>query len=70
MEDKTLSELIEKMKEQRYSQRRMAKELGMSASALNGKLHLKTSFKLDEAGKMCDLLEIPYSKIPQYFFIR
>lgn len=41
-----------------YSQRSLAKTLGMSVNTLNAKINGKSDFNVDEVMKVCDALKI------------
>lgn len=53
-----ISKLKGKIVEAGYTQRALAAELGMSKNTLNNKITGKTSFNMDEAMRLCELLGI------------
>ena len=60
-----------KMLEHGFTQRSLATVLGMNTNTLNSKINNKTSFTVEEASKLCELLHI--SAAPEsvpFFFCR
>ena len=47
-----------RMAEKGYTQRALAKKLGMSVNTMSSRLTLRTPFNTDEIEKMCDELDI------------
>lgn len=47
-----------KIAEKRTSQKKVAAEMGISEQSLNRKLNGKRAFTVEEATKICDILEI------------
>ena len=47
-----------KMLEHGFTQRSLANVLGMNTNTLNSKINNKTSFTVEEASKLCELLHI------------
>ena len=46
------------MQKRGYTQRKLAKELGMSKNALNNKVNGRSVFTVDEVKEMCSILGI------------
>ncbi len=51
-----------------YTQAAFAREMNMSECALSLKLNGHSEWTAEEMRKACDLLSIPVSEIPLYFF--
>ena len=51
-----------------YTQSEVAQKIGISTQSLNYKLLNKTEFKVDEAYRLCDVLEIPKESMSDIFF--
>lgn len=62
------SKLLGKMKEVGYTQSELANSIGCSETTLNLKLKNVREFKLGEAKKICDILDIDILQIAEYFF--
>lgn len=60
--------LLGKIKEKKYTQETLAKELGMQTATLNQKLNNRARFKQGEISAMCKLLDIKDNEIGKYFF--
>lgn len=60
--------LREKIRMRGYTQEMLAKELNISTSTLNQKMNNKTSFKMTEALKICELLDIDLKRIREFFY--
>ncbi len=60
--------LLGKIKEVCKTQDIFADKLGISRTALNLRLNNKADFKAKEIKKACEILKIPVSDIPIYFF--
>lgn len=56
------------MREKRYTQPVLAKELNISLSALNHKLNGLAAWQWDEMERLLKVLEIPSEQIGDYFF--
>lgn len=50
-----------------YTQGEIAENLGMSMSYMSKRFVGKEAFALSHVYAICDMLEIPYSEIPEYF---
>ncbi|WP_010293560.1 DUF739 family protein [Clostridium senegalense] len=53
-----VNKLKGRMVEKSYTQKNMAKELGITQQALNAKLNKRSQFTLDEVVKIVNILEI------------
>lgn len=53
--------------EKRTSQRKVAAEMGISEQSLNRKLSGKRAFTVEEAKKICDILDIPPHRRAEIF---
>lgn len=62
------SKLRGRMREFGFTQAEMAKEIGVSEATLNLTLNNNRVFKQDEIMKACEVLEIPLTAVPEYFF--
>lgn len=62
------SELLSKMEENRYSQQRLAKDVGMGRTSLNLKLNNKGEFSQKEVLAISELLGIKKEEYGKYFF--
>ena len=62
------SKLLGRMKEVGYTQAELANSIGCSETTLNLKLKNVREFKLGEAKKICDILDIDIFQIAEYFF--
>lgn len=60
--------LREEIRKSGYTQEMLAKELNISTSTLNQKMNNKTSFKISEAFKICELLDIDLKRIREFFY--
>lgn len=47
---------------------KFAASMGITSTTLGRKLSNKTTFKQDEIVKACELLDIRFGEIPEYFF--
>lgn len=56
------------MREKRFSQTGLAKELNISLSALNQKLNGRYPWHWNEMEKLLKVLDIPCEQIGEYFF--
>lgn len=57
------------MVEKGFSQRSLAKAMGVSKNTLNAKLNAKTSFNTEEASKICEILGIEESNLKAEIFL-
>src|SRR5699024_3971673 len=62
--------LVDRMHQYRYNQTTLAKALKISRESMNSTINSNTPFTLSEIIKICQLLDIPHSKIGEYFFIK
>nr|DAY30347.1 MAG TPA: helix-turn-helix domain protein [Caudoviricetes sp.] len=60
--------LREEIRKSGYTQEMLAKELNISTSTLNQKMNNKTSFRISEALKICELLDIDLKRIREFFY--
>jgi len=60
--------LREEIRKSGYTQEMLAKELNISTSTLNQKMNNKTSFRISEAFKICELLDIDLKRIREFFY--
>ena len=60
--------LLGRIKECGFTQRTLAKEIGINPSTLSEKLNNKYAFTMAEMDKICKKLNIPKSEIGVYFF--
>ncbi len=60
--------LYERMAEYRYSQSSLANAIPISRTSINHKLQGKNLFTQWEIKRICELLEIPPTKVGRYFF--
>lgn len=51
-----------------YTQSEVAQKIGISTQSLNYKLLNKTEFKVDEAYRLCNVLDIPKETMGDIFF--
>ena len=70
MEKYNYDKLLGKMREKRFTQDILAEKIGISATSMNLTLNNKRDFKQEEILDVCKCLNIPMSKIPEYFFCR
>ena len=54
--------------EKGYTLSSFAEVLGLSRASLRNKMSGASSFRVSEVKKMCDLLDIEYSEVGNYFF--
>ena len=54
--------------EKGYTLSSFAEVLGLSRAGLRNKMSGVSSFRVSEVKKMCDLLDIEYSEVGDYFF--
>ncbi|GAB0305514.1 DUF739 family protein [Staphylococcus pseudintermedius] len=60
--------LCERMAEYRYSQSSLASAIPISRTSINHKLQGKNLFTQWEIKRICDILDIPPTKVGKYFF--
>lgn len=68
MERYDYNKLLGKMREKRVTQDALAAEIGISSTSMNLSLNNKRDFRQDEILSVCEVLDIPLSEIPRYFF--
>lgn len=61
-----LCKLNKLLEENRYSQRKLAKAIGMSDAVMNSRMNQKTVWSLTEALAIADLLKIPAGSIKDF----
>lgn len=59
--------LHEKMIEERYSQRSLAKKIGMPVAVMNSRINGRTDWRITEALVISKLLDIKYNQIVEFF---
>lgn len=64
------SKLSGKIKEVCGTRDNFAKMLGIGRVSLSMRLNNKQDFTANEINRSCDILDIPLSEIPEYFFCR
>ena len=64
MERYDYGKLLGRMREKRITQ------VGISETSMNFSLNNKRDFKQEEILSVCEQLEIPLSRIPEYFFCK
>ena len=62
------SKLLGKIAECKLNQTLLSKAIGKDKSTVNAKLNGKGSFNSVEIVKICETVDIPKEKIPEYFF--
>lgn len=62
------SKLLGKITEVYRTQSRFSKDMGLSERSVSMKLNGCRKWKQDEMARACELLHIPLSEIPLYFF--
>lgn len=62
------SKLLGRMKECGFTQKQLAKDIGINKATLSTKLNNHFSFSQDEILAICELLNIPASEISDYFY--
>ena len=68
MERYDYNKLLGKMREKRVTQDALAAKIGISSTSMNLSLNNKRDFRQDEILSICEVLDIPLSEIPRYFF--
>ncbi len=56
-----------RMAERRICQKDIAQMMGISVQSFNRKINAKRSFTVEEATKLCDILDIPGTKRAEIF---
>ena len=64
------SKLLGKFKECGYTQKGIAKHIGINEGTLSAKLNNKNAFTTEEMASICRLLDISVCEIGEYFFAR
>ena len=64
------SKLLGRMKEFGYTQRELAKVIGMNKATLSAKLNNKFGFTMEEIDAICEVLDISNDEIGKYFFAK
>ena len=62
------SKLLGRMKELGYTQKKLAKAIGVNESTLNAKLNNKGYFSNFLIDKICEVLDISKTEIGSYFY--
>lgn len=62
------TKLEKRMEKYRFSQVKLAEKIPISRNSLNQKLNNRVYFTQREIKRVCEILEIPSSKIGLYFF--
>lgn len=62
------SKLSGRMRECGYTQEKLAKAVGISATSMNLTLNNKRNFRQDEILKVGKILDIPTAELESYFF--
>lgn len=62
--------LLDRMYHYRQNQTTLAVSIGISRASMNAKINSQRAFTQPEIIKICQLLDIPHSKIGDYFFIK
>lgn len=60
--------LREKIAAKYRTQANFARAMGLSKASMSLKLNGKVKWKLDEIARVCQLLDMPATAIPTYFF--
>ena len=68
MERYDYNKLLGKMREKRVTQDALAAKIGISSTSMNLSLNNTRDFRQDEILSVCEVLDIPLSEIPHYFF--
>lgn len=64
------SKLLGRIRELGFTQKTLAKAIGINESTLNGKLNNKTPFTMKDIDRICEVLNIHNSEIGTYFYTR
>lgn len=62
--------LLGRIRENGFTQEQLANIVGMTPGTMSMKLNKQAYFKQKEIIAISDALEIPYSEIGEYFFVR
>ena len=62
--------LLDRMYHYRQNQTTLAEAIGISRASMNAKINSQRAFTQKEIIRICELLDIPHSKIGEYFFIK
>lgn len=62
------AKLIGRIREKGLTQESLAKNVGLSVCSLNLTLNNKREFRQEEIFRVCEILSIPVSQIPEFFF--
>ena len=62
--------LLDRMYHYRQNQTTLAEAIRISRVSMNAKINSQRAFTQSEIIKICQLLDIPHSKIGDYFFIK
>ena len=62
------SKLLGRMRECGFTQETLADAIGKTKGTLNAKLNNQYNFTQSEIVAICNVLNIPFKEIPQYFF--
>lgn len=68
MQSYDYSKLLGRMKEQGFTQEKLAKSIGISETSVNLSLNNKRNFRQNEILKITEVLSIPVENLEQYFF--
>lgn len=68
MQSYDYSKLLGKMREQGFTQEKLAKSIGISETSVNLSLNNKRNFRQNEILKITEVLGIPAEHLEQYFF--
>ncbi len=60
--------LIGRMREKGETQKGLSLKIGICECSLNASLKNRRDFKQSEISQICDALEIPPTKVEEYFF--
>lgn len=62
------SKLLGRIKECGFTQKTLAKAIGINKATLSAKLNNKNAFKVSELAVICKLLDIAKNEVGEYFF--
>ena len=62
--------LLDRMYHYRQNQTTLAEAIGISRASMNAKINSQRAFTQKEIIRICELIDIPHSKIGEYFFIK
>lgn len=63
-----LSDLVELMNARSREPDHPGEPINMSVEALRSRFKMRAAWKVDDAVLICDVLGLPYGKIPDYFY--